>query len=75
MSGKQGYLKCPQQFQREFPSGLRTKKIQKLDLFCFHPELSPRELKQNGVEFLLSSLDSVVPPKEIKEVWGELAPE
>lgn len=65
----------PTVVSERIPKQLRTKKIQKLDLFCFHPELSPRELKQNGVEFLLSSLDSVVPPKEIKEVWGKAAPE
>lgn len=65
----------PTVVSERIPKRLRTKKIQKLDLFCFYPELSPRELKQNGVEFLLSSLDSVVPPKEIKEVWGKPAPE
>lgn len=65
----------PTVVSERIPKRLRTKKIQKLDLFCFHPELSSRELKQNGVEFLLSSLDSVVPPKEIKQLWEKQATE
>lgn len=61
----------PTVVSERIPKWLRTKKIQKLDLFRFHPELSPRETKQNGVESLLSSLDSDVPPKEKKEVGNK----